>query len=113
MHAVVSPRAVAHRVVLRIEVLGVISFPPLALAVGFGEFAVVIFSCFGAIYIIALRWLIPVPGMIGMEGDAKRQTMFLCSLSPTVNQVFLRTDIDRVPFLILRVPKVEVVVMVT
>ena len=50
--------------------------------------------------------------MVGMEGDAQRQSGLLGSLGPTVEDVLLGTDVLRVPLLILRIPKVEIVVVI-
>ena len=51
--------------------------------------------------------------MVGMEGDTQRQACFLSSLGPTVEDVFMGTDVLGVPLLILRIPEVEVIVVVT
>ena len=65
----VAPRAVAQRMVLGIEFLWVISFPPLAFAVLFRQMSVVIDACLLSVLVIALRRFIPRPGMISMERD--------------------------------------------
>ena len=98
--------------VLGIEVLRVIAFPPLAFAVGLGEFAVIGDACFRSVDIISLCGFIPGPGMVGMKGDAEWQTVLLGSLGPPLYEVALRSDVHRVPLLVFGIPKVEVVMMV-
>ena len=51
--------------------------------------------------------------MVGMEGDTQRQACFLSSLGPTLENILMGTDVLGVPLLILRIPEVEVIVVVT
>ena len=97
--AALPPGAVL--VVLGVELLRVESFPPLALAVGLGQVAVV-----------RLRGLQPRPGMRGVYADAEGQSGLLAGVAPAAGQVLLGSDVHRVPLLVGRVPQVEVVVVV-
>src|SRR5215217_6831636 len=50
--------------------------------------------------------------MRGMYADTKRQSLFLCSFSPSRHQIPFGTDFGSVPFLVLTIVQIEVVVMV-
>ena len=102
----------AARVVLRVEVLRVEAVPPLALAVGLGELAVVGHAGERAGLVRALRRLVPRPGVRGVHADAEPQAVRARGLGPAADQVLLRADGDRVPRLVLAVPEVEIVVVV-
>ena len=108
----IAPRIIAHGMILAIEMLWVESFPPFALTVGLGEIAVIEDACLRPLQIETLGWLIPCPRMIGMEGDAEGQTSLLGCTGPSFEDILLRTDAHGVPLLILRVPEVEIVVVV-
>ena len=74
---------------LCVQVLWVVSFPPLPFSIGFGQLTVVVHGCLWAMQVVALGWLVPCP----------------C--------VLLRTYVHRVPWLVFRVPQVVVVVVVS
>ena len=98
--------------VLLIEHLWVVAFPPFTFAVFLCQLPVVIHTRLGTIHIVALSWLVPRPCVVSMERDAQGQSRLLGSLCPTVKDILLRADILRIPGLILRVPQVVVVVVV-
>ena len=112
MYLTVVPRAVAHGVVLGVELLGVETFPPLAFAIGLGELAIVIYAGFRTVLIVTLCGFVPGPGMVGMERDTQWQSGFLGSTGPAFEDILMRTDVLGVPLLILRIPQVEVVVVI-
>ena len=87
--------------VLLVEHLWIQSFPPLAFAVFLGQVTVVIHTGLLSFQVIALRRLIPRPGVIGMERDAQWQPYLLGGLSPFVKDISLRTYVLRVPWLVL------------
>ena len=95
------PAVLAALVALLVEVLRVVAFPPLALAVGLGQLAV-----------ISLRALVPSPGMGGMDAHAQRQAILAAGLGPLAHDVALGSHVHGVPGLVLAVPEVEVVVVV-
>ena len=100
MYVALSLPAFAVLVALCIEFLRVVAFPPLSLAVGLGEVAVIV-----------LRLLHPHPGVAAVHTDAEWQTILLACLSPLAHDVALGTHVHRVPLLIGRVPEVKVVVV--
>ena len=116
---VVAPGAVAEVVLLTVEALRIEAAPPLVRAVGvllvavlLREPSVVFHADFVALNVETARGFIPGPGVVGMEGDAEGQSVFLSRFRPSLQDVLLGADVDGVPLLILRVPEVEVVVVV-
>ena len=101
----------ANRMVLRVEILRVETVPPLALAFGLRQLAVVRHASERAIGIGALGNFIPAPGAPGVNAHRKAQTVFARRRRPAADQIFLRPDGDGIPRLVFGIEQVEVVVM--
>ena len=112
MNHSICPGALAQRMVLGIEILRVVAFPPCSLAIFLRQPAIVGHTHLVTLGVVAARRLVPRPGMVGMERDAKGQTCLFGSCCPTGQDVFVWADVHRVPALVLAVPKVEVIVMI-
>ena len=106
------PTVIANLVILRVKVLRIEAFPPLPLAVGLGQQAVVRHAGQRAARIGTLRGLIPAPGAVAVARQRQPQTSGANRLGPAAHHVLFRPDGDAVPRLIRRVEIVEVVVMV-
>ena len=100
-------------VVLGVKVLRIETVPPLAVAVGLGELAVVRDARLGSRLVAQLRDFIPAPRPRGMQADAEPQALRPSSFCPHADEVLLRADRRGVPRLVLRVPVVEVAMMVS
>ena len=112
MYRTVIPTVFAHRVVLCIKVLRVVTLPPFSFTVCFSQLSIVRYAFFRPDCIVALSGLIPCPCMVGMQADTKRKTVFTGCLLPFSQYVTLRPHIYRVPRLVLAVPKVEIIMMI-
>ena len=97
--AMYGPRIVpALRVlmILSIQFLWVQSLPPFFRAIRIGFVSILLRQ----VAIIVLGWLKPCPRMTGMDAHAKRKSCLLASIAPSLDDVFLRTHIHRIPLLI-------------
>ena len=101
MYLAIAPRVIAHRMVLTVKKLWVETFPPFALTIGLRQVAIIEDTGLGTFKIETLRWFIPRPRMVCMEGDAQRKTNFLGSFGPTIENILVRTDAHGIPLLIL------------
>ena len=90
------------RMVLCIQFLRVIPFPPCSCSVGLGKVAVIL-----------LRRLEPCPGMTGVYTHTELQSLLPSSFCPFGSKVSLWSNVYRVPLLIRTVPQVEIVMVVT
>ena len=79
-------------VVLRVEVLRIEAVPPLALAVGLGELAVVRHAGERAGLVRALGDFIPRPRARGVDAHAEAQAVLARRLRPAADQILLRPD---------------------
>ena len=93
---------------LSVELLRVQALPPLLRAVRIELVAILLRQ----IAVILLRPLHPCPRVAGMHTNTQRQPVLLASVSPSADDVLLRTHVHRVPLLVRAVPQVEVVVMI-
>ena len=102
----------AQRVVLGIQFLRVVAFPPSSFSILLGQSSVVWDTAFLALLVAPLRRFHPRPSMGGMDAHAETQSVGTCRLFPSGKDVFPGTHIHTVPRLVLAVPKVEIVVVV-
>src|SRR5215468_8680774 len=102
-----------HYVASGVEFLRVPSLPPLALAVSLRQLrGVVAHAGERPLSIVPVSRLKPVPSMSRVVADAEAQAVCTRDFGPRSDDVLLRTYVDRVPGVILRVVGVEVVVVV-
>ena len=113
MNHAITPATFTHRMILCIQILGIISFPPLTFTILFSEFSIIRNTCFRPLSIITLWRLIPGPGMIGMETNTKRKLVFTRSLLPFCKNIPLRSHVHRVPRLVPAIPEIHIVMMIT
>ncbi len=107
------PCVAAERVVLHVQFLRVVAFPPFAFAVFFCHNACVVrYSGIRAGLVCSLRCFIPRPRVRGVYAHAEGQAVFTGSLLPFGKYVAFRTHVYRVPALVLAVPEVHIVVVV-
>ena len=59
-----------------------------------------------------MRGLEPPPIARLVNGHAEAQTLFTRRSGPIADDIAMGTDVDRVPWMMLRVPGVEAIVMV-
>ncbi len=99
------PCVAAERVVLHVQFLRVVAFPPFAFAVFFCQNACVVrYSGIRAGLVGSLRCFIPRPRVRGVYAHAEGQVVFAGSLLPFGEYVAFRAHIYRVPALVLAVP---------
>src|SRR5208283_2116809 len=94
-----------------IEVLWLHTVPPLALAVGLRQNAVVGHTLHGTSLIAAVadrHELLPNSTRRAVKGDPELEPLRTSSFSPGSDDVLFRSDIHAVPGLVLRVPAIEV-----
>ena len=96
----------------RIEHLRVLAFPPLSLAVGLGENAVIGNALKDTTGIGILGAVIPTPCSRGMNAHAEAEACLPRSTLPPSHNVLVRAFHRGVPWMVLAVPEVEVVVMI-
>ena len=101
---ILGPLLIARRrrVLLAVELLRVESFPPLPLPLLLGDKRI---ARLASIFV-------PRPGVRGVDAHAEAHAGVARSLCPSADDVLLRTHVDGVPRLVLRVEVVEVVMMV-
>ena len=63
--------------------------------------------------IVSLGSLIPTPGMVCMQTDPQNKVHVYALLFPILSIYLFRPHINRVPWLILTIPKVHIIMMVT
>ena len=112
MNHPIGPGALAQRMVLGIEFLRVVAFPPCSLAIFLRQPAIIGHAHLVTLGVVATRRFVPRPGMVGMERDAEGQTCLFGSCCPSCQDVLVRADVHRIPALVLAVPEVEVIVMI-
>ena len=88
-HSVV-PAVLTQWMVLCIQILRIISFPPFSFSVCLGQFSIVWNSFLRTFRVMTLRRLIPAPRMVGMQADSKIQSVFSCRFLPSGQNIFLR-----------------------
>ena len=98
--------------ILYIQFLWVKTFPPCANPIGNGEVTIVRHPSHLTFRIGTTRCPIPYPSMRRMYTHPKRKSFGTGGFLPHINDIFLRTYVYRVPFMISAVPKVKVVVMI-
>ncbi len=106
---------VVFRVRTSVELPRVHALPPLALAIGFRQNAIVghAFQRAGRVAAVPDRHeLSPNPPRRAMIGDSELEPLRAGGLSPRAHDVLFRPDIHAVPGLVLRVPAIEVVMVV-
>src|ERR1035438_6845297 len=98
-----------------IQILRIHTVPPLTLAVGFRQNAIVghVLQRTGLVAAVADRHkLPPCPSWRAVIGDPEPEPVRARDLSPGPHDVLLRSDLYAVPGLMLRVPAVEVVMVI-
>ena len=112
MNHTVVPAIFTQRMILGIQVLRVISFPPFAFPVCFGQLPIVRDAFLRTDCVVALSGLIPCPRMVGMQADTKWKAIFAGRLLPLCQHITFRSHIHGIPRLVLTVPKVEIIMMI-
>ena len=105
-------RQVGNRVLAAIKNFRVEVLPPLALAVRGGEHAIVGDSGERALAVAKPRDLHPPPVSRRMDGDAEAHSPLAGRGRPAAEHVPLRSEVDRIPDMVFRVPGIEAIVVI-